>query len=99
MAHEFPLTQVAVFPSSREARDYLRAEAIAGELILLKSASSGHIERIFLNWDDKGDLCWVEGCGLKYCRSCRHRTDASLRPRPPSAAALPAQTSFDGEMG
>ena len=90
MAHEFPHGQVAVFPGSREARDYLRADAIPGELILLKSAPSGHIERIFLNWEGEGDLCWVEGCGLKYCRSCRHRTDASLRPKPRLTAVAQA---------
>jgi UDP-N-acetylmuramoyl-tripeptide--D-alanyl-D-alanine ligase len=67
---EFGDGLVEGFPDSRTARDFLKSDAIPGELILLKSAASGHIERIFLNWDAGDERCWIEDCGKKYCRKC-----------------------------
>jgi hypothetical protein len=57
--------------SSRDARDFIASDSLEGELILLKSAASGHIERILLNWQNHDERCWIEDCGRKYCKSCR----------------------------
>jgi len=68
----FPSGTIEIFPGAREARDFLAADTVADELIVLKSAASGHIERIMLNWDAGNESCWEENCGLKYCASCRY---------------------------
>jgi UDP-N-acetylmuramoyl-tripeptide--D-alanyl-D-alanine ligase len=81
---EFP-GLVHVFETSREARDFFASDVVPGELILLKSAASGHIERIFLNWANGDERCWVEECGLKYCRSCRYLADPQRVFRLPEA--------------
>ncbi len=73
LVKNYPEGAVMVFPSSRGARDFLSADIIADELIVLKSAASGHIERIMLNWADGDERCWKENCGLEYCASCRYR--------------------------
>jgi UDP-N-acetylmuramoyl-tripeptide--D-alanyl-D-alanine ligase len=67
---QFDQGLVESFPTSRTARDFLKSAVIPGELILLKSAASGHIERIFLSWNAGDERCWVESCGKKYCRRC-----------------------------
>ena len=65
---------IRVFPGSREARDFLKETAVPGELIVLKSATSGHIGRIALSWDGGDERCWIENCTLDYhCSFCRYR--------------------------
>jgi UDP-N-acetylmuramoyl-tripeptide--D-alanyl-D-alanine ligase len=54
----------------KEVSDHLRRTAAPGELILLKSSSSLHLERLALAWtyDVK---CWIPACGKKEgCQTC-----------------------------
>jgi UDP-N-acetylmuramoyl-tripeptide--D-alanyl-D-alanine ligase len=69
VAGEFAPGQIVAFETCRGAYDFLVADCIAGELILLKGAASSHLERLVLNWD-KTNRCWKEHCGLRYCMSC-----------------------------
>ncbi len=70
---EFPDGIIHHFSSSMEAHDFLTTDVIPNELILLKSAASGRIERIVLNWKVKEKRCWAEDCGLTYCHSCEFK--------------------------
>ncbi len=74
LAPSYPAGAIMTFATSREARDYLWAHTIPGELIIVKSAESLHIERVVLNWNEENG-CWVENCGSKSCKSCRHSSD------------------------
>ncbi|GLS38330.1 UDP-N-acetylmuramoyl-tripeptide--D-alanyl-D-alanine ligase [Mesorhizobium tianshanense] len=48
----------------REVSDHIKRTAVAGELILLKSSSNLHLERIALAW--KHDVkCWIPVCGKR----------------------------------
>ncbi len=74
IADEFAPGQIVAFDTCRGAYEFLIADCIAGEVILLKAAASSHLERLVLNWD-RMDRCWKENCGLKYCVSCAFLDD------------------------
>jgi UDP-N-acetylmuramoyl-tripeptide--D-alanyl-D-alanine ligase len=58
------------FANVETLAEYIRATAIAGEVILLKSSQAMHLERIFLNFMDPV-RCWPNECGYgSTCRSC-----------------------------
>ena len=64
--------KVREFADVRSAAEYLQASARSGELILLKSNSKLHLERVYLFATDPR-RCWVTDCGLKnFCGDCRH---------------------------
>jgi UDP-N-acetylmuramoyl-tripeptide--D-alanyl-D-alanine ligase len=54
----------------KEVSNHLKRTAEPGELILLKSSSSLHLERLALAW--KHDVkCWIPACGKKEgCQDC-----------------------------
>lgn len=54
----------------KEVSDHIRRTAVPGELILLKSSSNLHLERIALAWTH--DVrCWIPACGKKEsCQAC-----------------------------
>ncbi|MER8830488.1 Mur ligase family protein [Mesorhizobium sp. M0938] len=54
----------------KEVSDHIKRTAVAGELILLKSSSRLHLERIALAW--KHDVkCWIPICGKREgCDTC-----------------------------
>lgn len=56
--------------SPKEVSDHIKQKAVPGELILLKSSSNLHLERIALAWTH--DVrCWVSACGKKEsCQAC-----------------------------
>ena len=74
IADEFAPGQIVAFDTCRGAHEFLIADCIAGEVILLKAAASSHLERLVLNWD-RTDRCWKENCGLRYCASCAFLDD------------------------
>ncbi|TIV90587.1 MAG: UDP-N-acetylmuramoyl-tripeptide--D-alanyl-D-alanine ligase, partial [Mesorhizobium sp.] len=54
----------------KEVSDHLRRTAAPGELILLKSSSSLHLERLALAWI-RDVKCWIPACGKKEgCQTC-----------------------------
>ena len=54
----------------KEVSDHLRRTAVPGELILLKSSSSLHLERLALAWTHDVK-CWIPACGKKEgCQDC-----------------------------
>ncbi|CDX43140.1 Mur ligase middle domain protein [Mesorhizobium sp. SOD10] len=54
----------------RDVSDHLRRTAMPGELILLKSSSSLHLERLALAWTHDVK-CWIPACGKKEgCQDC-----------------------------
>jgi UDP-N-acetylmuramoyl-tripeptide--D-alanyl-D-alanine ligase len=60
------------FASVQALAEYVKATAIAGEVILLKSSQGMHLERVFLNFLDPV-RCWPDDCGFgSNCRSCGH---------------------------
>lgn len=58
------------FQTPREVADHIRRTAVAGELILLKSSSDLHLERIALAW--RHDMkCWEPACSRRLtCQVC-----------------------------
>lgn len=66
------------FEDTKALADYIRETAIDGEVIMLKSASNLHLERIALAFTEDVQ-CWVPKCGLKTdCYACglyRHPFD------------------------
>ena len=54
----------------KEVSDHIKQTAVPGELILLKSSSNLHLERIALAWTH--DVrCWIPACGKKEsCQTC-----------------------------
>jgi UDP-N-acetylmuramoyl-tripeptide--D-alanyl-D-alanine ligase len=54
----------------KEVSDHIKRTAVPGELILLKSSSNLHLERIALAWTH--DVrCWIPTCGKKEsCQGC-----------------------------
>jgi len=56
--------------SPKEVSDHIKRTAVPGELILLKSSSNLHLERIALAWTH--DVrCWIPACGKKEgCQVC-----------------------------
>ena len=62
--------RVREFADMRSAAEYLQDSARKGELILLKSNSKLHLERVYLFATDPR-RCWVVDCGLKhFCTQC-----------------------------
>lgn len=58
------------FRTAKEASDYIRQTAVPGELILLKSSSSLHLERVALAWT-QDVRCWIPVCGKREgCEQC-----------------------------
>lgn len=54
----------------REVSDHIKRTAAAGELILIKSSSNLHLERIALAWTHDVK-CWVPVCGKRSgCQEC-----------------------------
>ncbi|TIW94335.1 MAG: UDP-N-acetylmuramoyl-tripeptide--D-alanyl-D-alanine ligase [Mesorhizobium sp.] len=54
----------------REVSDHIRKTAVPGELILLKSSSNLHLERVALAWT-RDVKCWVPVCGKRSgCQGC-----------------------------
>ena len=54
----------------KQVSDHLRRTAAPGELILLKSSSSLHLERLALAWTHDVK-CWIPACGKKEgCQDC-----------------------------
>ncbi|MGX7876875.1 Mur ligase family protein [Mesorhizobium sp. ORM6] len=54
----------------REVSDHIRRTAVPGELILLKSSSNLHLERVALAWTHDVK-CWVPVCGKREgCDTC-----------------------------
>lgn len=56
--------------SAKEVSDHIKRTAVPGELILLKSSSNLHLERVALAW--KHDVkCWVPSCKKREdCHTC-----------------------------
>lgn len=54
----------------KEVSDHIKQTAVPGELILLKSSSNLHLERIALAWTH--DVrCWIPACGKQEsCQAC-----------------------------
>ncbi|MDF3216967.1 UDP-N-acetylmuramoyl-tripeptide--D-alanyl-D-alanine ligase [Mesorhizobium sp. M7A.F.Ca.CA.001.09.2.1] len=54
----------------KEVSDYIRRTAVPGELILVKSSSNLHLERVALSWTH--DIkCWIADCGKRDdCLAC-----------------------------
>lgn len=54
----------------KEVSDHIRRTAVPGELILLKSSSNLHLERVALAWTH--DVrCWIPDCGKREsCQTC-----------------------------
>lgn len=54
----------------KEVSDYIRRTAVPGELILVKSSSNLHLERVALSWTH--DIkCWITDCGKRDdCLAC-----------------------------
>jgi UDP-N-acetylmuramoyl-tripeptide--D-alanyl-D-alanine ligase len=49
---------------------YIKSTAVPGEVILLKSAQSLHLERVMLAWKTTV-RCWPDACGVKFdCLKC-----------------------------
>jgi UDP-N-acetylmuramoyl-tripeptide--D-alanyl-D-alanine ligase len=60
------------FATVEALAEYIKATAIPGEVILLKSSQGMHLERIFLNFLDPL-RCWPNECGVKgTCKNCGH---------------------------
>ena len=56
--------------TAKEASDYVRQTGTPGELILLKSSSNLHLERVALAWTQDVQ-CWVPVCGKREgCEQC-----------------------------
>lgn len=56
--------------SAKEVSDHIKQTAVPGELILLKSSSNLHLERIALAWTHDVK-CWVPVCGKpSSCQTC-----------------------------
>jgi UDP-N-acetylmuramoyl-tripeptide--D-alanyl-D-alanine ligase len=54
----------------KEAAEFVKDTAIPGEIILLKSSSYLHLERVFLNFE-RQVRCWEQSCGrVKDCLRC-----------------------------
>lgn len=54
----------------KEVSDHIKKTAVPGELILLKSSSNLHLERIALAWTHDVK-CWIPACGKKgSCQLC-----------------------------
>lgn len=54
----------------KEVSDYIKKTAVAGELILIKSSSNLHLERVALAWTHDVK-CWVPVCGKREgCDTC-----------------------------
>jgi len=80
-------TRLVIFPTVREANDFLRSELRAGDLVVLKgSGPSDHLERIVLGYQTTV-RCWRAQCGLVIaCDACE------LLPSPADLKdGLPAQ--------
>ena len=73
------------FDTTYQASEFLRAETVPGELVLLKgSMGADHLERIILSQLDQV-VCWRDGCGrLHPCPECK---DYRL-PFPPAPYAV-----------
>ncbi|MGB6347993.1 MAG: Mur ligase family protein [Methyloceanibacter sp.] len=54
------------FDNIRDAAEFLKESAIPDELVLLKSASNLHLERLMLNFFTAVQ-CWKDVCGKKEC--------------------------------
>jgi UDP-N-acetylmuramoyl-tripeptide--D-alanyl-D-alanine ligase len=58
------------FGTTREASEYIKKHAGAGELILIKGSRHLHLERIVLDWT-MNVRCWVQECGKSIgCLEC-----------------------------
>lgn len=56
--------------SAKEVSDHIKQTAVPGELILLKSSSNLHLERIALAWTHDVK-CWIAVCGKsESCQMC-----------------------------
>ncbi|WP_296739307.1 Mur ligase family protein [Mesorhizobium sp.] len=54
----------------KEVSDHIKRTAAPGELVLLKSSSNLHLERIALAWS-RDVKCWIPACGKKEgCLTC-----------------------------
>lgn len=54
----------------RDVSEFIKQTALPGELILLKSSASLHLERVALAWTHDVK-CWVQTCGKSAgCRTC-----------------------------
>ncbi|MER9170478.1 Mur ligase family protein [Mesorhizobium australicum] len=71
----------------KEVSDHIKRTAVPGELILVKSSSNLHLERIALAWTHDVK-CWIPICGKKEgCQTCgmyelpyeQHRAHVMLR--------------------
>lgn len=69
IAKDYAAGDVLTFLSVKEVHDFLVADCVPGEFVLLKGAASTKLERIALNWKNETN-CWVEDCGKKYCDDC-----------------------------
>jgi UDP-N-acetylmuramoyl-tripeptide--D-alanyl-D-alanine ligase len=61
------------FETTYQASEFLKAETVPGELVLLKgSTRSDHLERIILSQLDR-IVCWRNGCGKEHaCPECKN---------------------------
>jgi UDP-N-acetylmuramoyl-tripeptide--D-alanyl-D-alanine ligase len=56
--------------TAREVHEHIEKTALPGEVILLKSSRSLHLERVALAWKHEV-RCWIDRCGLpKDCFDC-----------------------------
>ena len=85
-----PDAALRAFSTAKQASDYLEEVLRSGDLVLLKSSSKDHVERIALR-RTKGVVCWLTNCGRKgNCETCsQFRVPGGL-------VAIPS-SRFDGQ--
>ena len=62
--------RLVTFSDVKDVAQYIKATAVEGELILVKSSANLHLERIFLDFET-GVQCWPNDCGVEVrCTDC-----------------------------
>ena len=85
-----PDAALRAFSTARQASDYLEGVLRPGDLVLLKSSTKDHVERIALR-RTKGVVCWLTDCGRKgNCEKCS-------RFRVPGGTVTSPSSRFDGQ--
>lgn len=62
-----------IFPTVKEAREFLQKTAMKDELIYLKSSNRPHLERLIYH-ENPDHQCWIDDCIKQTdCANCRNR--------------------------
>jgi UDP-N-acetylmuramoyl-tripeptide--D-alanyl-D-alanine ligase len=98
MIKDYPAGTILMFDTTRDVYEFLRRDHVPGELIMLKSSSVNHLERLVLGWNDPS-ICWRERCGLRYCNTCPYLHDTvSVLPRKARLQETAASADRDAEV-